>query len=568
MIEIYESAFENENKEIDIKAIIHQICDLIDFDIGLVLMFDNHKKIAQVNNLYIKDNIDIVDKVLIKKFLSEHEFNKAVKLAINKNNFLTIDYTLSDKNGSEEYTSLLKAAKKEIYIPLTIGTDWFLDSFSCIYLCSYDAKVEIMPNKLDYGALFQKVVEISSHLRRITIKEKKMNFLLNISHFFSELVSIKDISILNHSFNVAYFSMMLAEKMQFNSDEKQKLYYASLLHDIGKIYIDDLILKKDGKLTNDELNELKKHSFFGYSITRGIFCDINKFEDIPIIIKHHHERMDGNGYPDQLKGEEIPFYSRLIYVADSVDSMLSKRSYKENMGINYVISELVKNKDKQFDGRIVKAALDVLNSPMRFNQFNFLDSIMWCAIIVHLKSTFKIIQGSLTKMNCFYKFRYFSTLDKDAPELKEVTKVDLFIPTNMNVNEYDTEVICITEDCAYFSELKDKRNTDSFSILWELKGVVISSKTNTEINIYKIGGANLSFCVQDIRIEKDLESSLITIRIIFEDKTYIDVTGNVYRTLKIGSNIYCEFRYTNLLESTRDKIFAQIFMRQRQLRKI
>lgn len=568
MINMNNTLFEFESDKNNVEYLLRQMCDLINFDIGLILKFDNNNKVARVISAYIRNNVDTIDKVLIKKVLSDHEVNEKINLEASKNKFLIIDYTLFDKGNPTEYVPLLKFAKKEIYIPITLEDDLFLSPLCYVYLCSYNEKIEIDTDKLDFSVVSEKIAEISAHMISINSRENWFLFLFNICHFFSELISIKDESILSHSFNVAYFSVMLAEKFQLTIEEKEKLFYASILHDIGKIYIDDSILKKEGKFNEDELSKMKKHSLLGYSLTRGIFCNINKLSDIPTIIKHHHERVDGTGYPDKLKGDEIPFYSKLICVSDSIDAMLSKRTYKENKGINYVVRELIKNKDKQFDGEIVKAALDVLNNPMRFNQFNFFDRIMWCAIVLHLKSEFKIIQESVTRENGFYQFRYFSKKDIDITDIKEVRKVELFIPVNMNVLEYETDVICLTEDYAYFSSIKEKINSDSFSVLWDLTGTFNGTQNTFIANIYKIGGSSLNFCVQDMRIENYLKGRLSTLKILFDDKSSVEVTGIINNILKIGTNIYCQFGYSNLSEGTRDKIFAQIFKRQRQLKKV
>ena len=136
------------------------------------------------------------------------------------------------------------------------------------------------------------------------------------------------------------------------------LKIGGLFHDIGKIGIPDSILLKDSKLTDDEYYEIKNHP----SIGAHILCNAKVFQDIIPIVKHHHERFDGRGYPSQLAGENIPFIARIAAVADSFDAMTSKRTYRDSLPLDVVKSEIERCKGTQFDPAIADAFLDILNT--------------------------------------------------------------------------------------------------------------------------------------------------------------------------------------------------------------
>jgi HD-GYP domain-containing protein (c-di-GMP phosphodiesterase class II) len=133
----------------------------------------------------------------------------------------------------------------------------------------------------------------------------------------------------------------------------ESLKIAAILHDVGKIAIPDHILLKPGRLTAEEFAVIRTHSEAGEKILRPILL----FDQERRIILHHHERWDGKGYPAGLKGEEIPFLSRILMVADSFDAMTNARPYRPAMNLDYASEELRKNRDLQFDGRVVDAFL-------------------------------------------------------------------------------------------------------------------------------------------------------------------------------------------------------------------
>lgn len=166
----------------------------------------------------------------------------------------------------------------------------------------------------------------------------------------------KDLYTKGHSERVYNLTSLLVDKMNIPSQEADDIRMAARLHDIGKIGISDMILNKPERLTDEEYAVIKNHPVIGAEVLKKI----KEFERIVPIIYHHHERYDGKGYPDGLKGDAIPLGSRIISVVDSFDAMISKRTYREALSKSKAVNELVKNINKQFDGKIVYAFLKVL----------------------------------------------------------------------------------------------------------------------------------------------------------------------------------------------------------------
>ena len=171
-------------------------------------------------------------------------------------------------------------------------------------------------------------------------------------------VEAKDPYTSGHSIRVAKYSELIGKYLNLSDQDLKTLHVGGLFHDIGKIGIPDSILLKESSLTNDEYSQIKNHP----SIGAHILCNAKIFQNIIPIVKHHHERYDGTGYPSQLKGDDIPYLVRITTIADSFDAMSSKRNYRNELSPEHIIEEIQRNKGTQFDSEIADVFLDILNN--------------------------------------------------------------------------------------------------------------------------------------------------------------------------------------------------------------
>lgn len=179
-------------------------------------------------------------------------------------------------------------------------------------------------------------------------------------------VEAKDVYTRGHSDRVSAFSVLIGEKLGLPESDIKKLRIGGLFHDIGKIGVPDNILLKDSKLTDDEYSQIKNHP----SIGAHILSNATIFADIIPIVKHHHEKYDGNGYPSKLKGDDIPYLARITAIADTFDAMTSVRPYRHALPIDIVKEEFKKFSGSQFDPEITKVFLDILE-----NEYNKIEEI-------------------------------------------------------------------------------------------------------------------------------------------------------------------------------------------------
>ena len=173
----------------------------------------------------------------------------------------------------------------------------------------------------------------------------------------AKTVDAKDFRTSKHSQRVSEYSALIAKEYGFTPDECENLRKAALLHDIGKIAIPDNVLNKPARLTDEEYAKMKTH------VTRGaeILKDVTMIDHVVEGARYHHERYDGRGYPDGLKGEEIPLYGRIIAIADAFDAMTANRVYRKKQDIGYVLGELHKNRGTQFDPELLDIFLKLLD---------------------------------------------------------------------------------------------------------------------------------------------------------------------------------------------------------------
>lgn len=187
---------------------------------------------------------------------------------------------------------------------------------------------------------------------------------------FAHIIDAKDKYTNGHSLRVAAYSFELAKKLKLTEDEQERIYYIALLHDIGKVGIPDSILNKEGKLTESEIEYVRRHPTIGGQI-------LQDFSSIPGIgdgARYHHERYDGRGYNEGLSGEDIPYFARIICVADCYDVMAGGRHYQTKMSQNDIVEEIKRCSGSQFDPKIAKAMLELIEegkAPVQFEGNSF-----------------------------------------------------------------------------------------------------------------------------------------------------------------------------------------------------
>ncbi len=169
-------------------------------------------------------------------------------------------------------------------------------------------------------------------------------------------IQAKDQYTAGHSTRVSRYALMIAEKLQLSTKDKHQLYLAAMLHDIGKIGVPDELLNHPGRLSQEEMERVRNHVQVGASMIEML----GEMHPIVPLIKHHHECFDGSGYPDGLKGEDIPLISRIIAVADMYDAMTSDRPYRKRRSHQVAVDEIISTAGTKLDPKVAQTFLEVL----------------------------------------------------------------------------------------------------------------------------------------------------------------------------------------------------------------
>lgn len=198
--------------------------------------------------------------------------------------------------------------------------------------------------------------ELSTTVTTMELRHELRHLLFNVVRSLVNAIEAKDRYTRGHSERVFVSSVQIGERLGLSPDEIQSLSWASLLHDIGKISIDERILNKPGRLTDEEYEKIRNHPVAGCMMLEPI----EQLQSILPGVRHHHERWDGTGYPDGLRGQDIPLLSRIIAVADTYDAIVSARPYRPADSEAYAVGVVRAAAGSQFDPKVVSAFLNLV----------------------------------------------------------------------------------------------------------------------------------------------------------------------------------------------------------------
>lgn len=319
----------------------------------------NYKIIA------VDDEEGIIDSLSIFLKRSGYEFTgitnpiDAIEKVKNEHfDLMILDFLMTPIHGYQVVEEIRKF-NKELYILLLTGHKDLAPPLETIKLLDIQGYCE-KSHKFD-----QLLLLIESGIKSIMqmneikkINKELENAYLESIETLRYTVEAKDSYTRGHSDRVSEFSVLIGKKIKLSDEDLKILQIGGLFHDIGKIGVPDSILLKDSRLTDAEYSQIKNHP----SIGAHILSSATIFRNLIPIVKHHHERFDGHGYPSQLKGQDIPYLARIATIADSFDAMTSKRTYRDSLPLEKVISEFEKCKGTQFDPELTDIFLDIIKN--------------------------------------------------------------------------------------------------------------------------------------------------------------------------------------------------------------
>lgn len=294
------------------------------------------------------------------------------------------DYTILTASNGHDALNVIKENGKDISLiisdqrmPLMKGTELFsqiVDKYPHIInmLLTGHSDMETLVEGVNKCNLFQYILKpfepdelkiiVKNGIDVFELSNNKRNLLNDLKELFyttitsiSSALDAKDAYTHGHSLRVTMYSLIISKELGLDENQMEDIETAGLLHDIGKIGIPESILCKQGKLTDEEFIVMKSHPSQGKKMLDGI----KRLKTIAEWLSYHHERWDGRGYPQGLKGEEIPVASRIIAIADTYDAMTSTRSYRKALSHEIAVEEIQRCAGAQFDAAIVEVFMKV-----------------------------------------------------------------------------------------------------------------------------------------------------------------------------------------------------------------
>jgi len=281
----------------------------------------------------------------------------------NRPDLILLDVNMPDMDGFETIQLLRSQGGEIAEIPvifLTSESDGLAEKKGLSLGAQDFIRKPFIPEVLTLR--IRQVIELlrlQKHLAEEVEKKSKENeqLFLNLISSLSVAIDAKDDFTIGHSGRVAEYALDIAKRYGYSDKAQTDIYISALLHDIGKIGIPDAVLKKPDTLTDEEFDLIKNHPVIGCDILKNI----PELPMLSVVARSHHERYGGGGYPDGLKGNDIPEAARIVAVADSYDAMTSNRRYRKALSQERVISELEYGKGTQFDPRFADIMLKMID---------------------------------------------------------------------------------------------------------------------------------------------------------------------------------------------------------------
>lgn len=310
--------------------------------------FDEISKIYKMESFTGIDNLkkELKDKIIYQ--------NSPIECWLKNNKDIEIKSKLIKEDTNNLYTPVIVQMEEliaELVIPL-----FFDKKLTHILIVGEKNNQDIFSIE-ELNLLKSMANQASIAFTNATTYDKLKRLYFGTIEAFIKAIESKDTYSQGHSYRVVDIATKIGIEYGLNSEQIELIKYASVLHDVGRIGIPNNILTKQDKLTKKELDEVRKYPKIGSEI----ISSIEYFEEAGKIILHQHERWDGKGYPDNLKGEQIPLISRIIFIADAFDAMISNRSFRPALSKEAAIIEIKNESGKQFDPYVVDSFISLFN---------------------------------------------------------------------------------------------------------------------------------------------------------------------------------------------------------------
>ncbi|MBM7854896.1 putative nucleotidyltransferase with HDIG domain [Desulfohalotomaculum tongense] len=347
LYEIFTQLIKSGDFKGTIKSILDMAMEITGSEVGCIFLYDRKN-----NNMELMlSRGKLVDRVI--SFVSDNF--KIIDV-------LPLDYCLNLSSESDYLLSSLRSVDPFIRSMLVVPLSYADEIIGVVVLMHRhhgedEHGIEYSPNQCKTVIKFARDASLILNNARLNIEYGRKDVYMKTISALVSAIDAKDAYTHNHSENVARVSVALAKELKVSPAEIVNIRYGALLHDVGKIGIPEKILNKTGRLNDEEFALIKTHPLIGSKI----LSPIDFLGRALNVVRYHHERYDGGGYPEGLKGEDIPFEARIACIADAWDAMRSHRAYRRALSFNAAVLEMEKGAGTQFDPYMVKKFIRLVN---------------------------------------------------------------------------------------------------------------------------------------------------------------------------------------------------------------
>lgn len=424
---------------------------------------------------------------------------------------------------------------------------------------------------------FHYLEQMIHHLQMVIINYEKLYYIIDI---YTELLMHKDRFMPYHMTNVANWCMLMAGELNLPYREQMVIYIAALIHDIGKLFVPDEFINRPGGLSEEEFRLMKQHPEKGYQMAIASLYGMTFFQEVPTVIRSHHERYDGRGYPQGLKGSEIPYLSRILTLADTTDAMMSRRAYKDKVGVDEIIREISRQAGRQFDPVLAEYMVKLLVEQSAAHQeatianthfvpqaslnFYYRDIKHQLTITGNL-----VVKEGKAKMIVHNGYQHLETV-----ETEHVHRCTLSYYQMTDFVEFTVDFEGHIKDQVFLGNLKPIPTDKYFSIIWDGAFTVESpSLTKSEVRFVKLGGDSIVFEAKE-QLASELEqyrgevfSANIDLQ-VEETIAHVDLDFKIVKYYSFSNQTTFIGKYLNISTGDRDRILRMLFKKQMLLKQL
>ncbi len=541
-----------ETIEKTIPELLEEIIGAIDFDLIKIVYVDAGNRLLQEAEALDRSGDETAQKALT--FLS---LEKIIGLLGATKNALVLTNTLTPV-GKTVCKKVNIQFAQEVFVPLFDGSSKVA---GIIYLARRSGSSDMVRNTKYIYSMKLLIHMLERNIFQAKIQENLIKTVL----LMCEIINAKEPMMMSNLYAVSHWAIRIARQMKLADKDIQKLQLAALMHNLGKIYIDEKLLNKEDEYTREESEVIKRRTVHSYEIALRL-GRIYDLEDIPEIILRFQERVDGKGYPGGLTGENIPLLSKILCVAKALASMLTNKPNRKAMPLDEIIRELKDNAGTQFDREAAEAALVLLlyNKEEQSDYFSGIGNYATLSVTIGTQDASTVqLWGHIRKNRSIYIFNPMGkapTIDK-----RFITDCALYLDINERILRFDAEIDHILADRILLRNVEPQGEEDVFSILWFMEGTLITNeKVIHKIYINLLGGDYLDFFIFNEEKPSAFTSGIV--KLTLSDKKETFLPGMITFRQQMNDKVFFRFKYTNVSESERQQVFSAMFRKQLEMR--